>query len=90
MAASNLRFGPHATREVGQDLANMIAQLPASERPTAKIGVFTDPNVSKLPVMQVVEQSLMQEGLNWVMYDKVSVEPTDKSWQVSSLVCEAD
>lgn len=82
MAASNLRFGQHATREVGMDLKNMINQLPAAERSNAKIAVFTDPNVAKLDVMKVVEESLVREGLNWVVYDKVSVEPTDKSWNV--------
>jgi hydroxyacid-oxoacid transhydrogenase len=71
-----------ATREVGQDFTNMLAQLSSSERSQAKIGVFTDPNVAKLPVMKVVEESLMREGLNWVLFDKISVEPTDKSWQV--------
>ncbi|WWC70339.1 uncharacterized protein I206_104289 [Kwoniella pini CBS 10737] len=81
MAASTLRFGPHATREVGMDLSNMIKQLPASDRSQAKIGIFTDPNVVKLPVMEVVEESLMREGLNWVVWDNCSVEPTDKSWQ---------
>jgi hydroxyacid-oxoacid transhydrogenase len=83
MAASNLRFGAYATREVGQDFSNMLSQLPASERSQAKIGVFTDPNVAKLPVMEVVEESLVREGLNWVVWDKCAVEPTDKSWQVS-------
>ncbi|WVR07140.1 hypothetical protein IAU60_004181 [Kwoniella sp. DSM 27419] len=81
MAASTLRFGAGATREVGMDLSNMIRQLPTADRSQAKIGIFTDPNVVKLPVMQVVEQSLMGEGLNWVVWDKCSVEPTDKSWQ---------
>jgi hydroxyacid-oxoacid transhydrogenase len=83
MAASNLRFGSHATREVGMDLANMIKQLPPAERSQAKIGVFTDPNVVKLDVMKVVEESLMREGLNWVVWDQCSVEPTDHSWHVS-------
>ncbi|RSH87483.1 hypothetical protein EHS25_003393 [Saitozyma podzolica] len=83
MAASNLRFGAHATREVGQDFSNMISQLPAAERSGAKIGVFTDPNVAKLPVMEVVEESLVREGLNWVVWDKCAVEPTDKSWQAA-------
>lgn len=82
MAASNLRFGTGVTREVGMDMKNLMSQLPASERSQAKIGVYTDPRVAKLDVMKVVEQSLMQEGLNFVVYDKVSVEPTDKSWRV--------
>ncbi|OCF40490.1 hydroxyacid-oxoacid transhydrogenase [Kwoniella heveanensis CBS 569] len=81
MAASTLRFGAHATREVGMDLSNMIRQLPAADRSQTKIGIFTDPNVVKLPVMEVVEESLMREGLNWVVWDKCAVEPTDKSWQ---------
>ncbi|KAK4685544.1 hydroxyacid-oxoacid transhydrogenase, partial [Tremellales sp. Uapishka_1] len=81
MAASNLRFGNGATREVGQDLSNMISQLPAAQRSAAKIAVFTDPNVSKLHVMKVVEESLGKEGLNYTVFDKVSVEPTDKSWK---------
>ena len=85
MAASNLRFGVGATNEVGQDLSNMIASLPPSERSNAKIGVYTDKTVVKLPVMQKVEASLMREGLNWVMFDKVAVEPTDDSWRVSRL-----
>ncbi|ORY34118.1 putative alcohol dehydrogenase [Naematelia encephala] len=83
MAASNLRFGQYATREVGMDFTNMIHQLPAAERSQAKIGVFTDPNVAKLDVMKVVEESLMREGLNWVVWDKCSVEPTDKSWKAA-------
>ena len=83
MAASNLRFGSGATAEVGMDLSNMIAQLPASERANAKIGVFTDKNVAKLPVMKVVEEALLREGLNFVLWDKCAVEPNDKSWNAA-------
>ena len=64
------------------DFKNMIAQLSGDEKHQAKIGVFTDPNVARLPVMKVVEESLMKEGLNFVIFDKISVEPTDNSWQV--------
>ena len=83
MAASNLRFGQGSTSEVGMDLSNMIAELPTSERANAKIAIFTDKTVSKLPVMKTVEESLLREGLNWVLWDKCAVEPTDKSWNVS-------
>ena len=65
------------------DFKIMIAQLSGDEKHQAKIGVFTDPNVARLPVMKVVEESLMKEGLNFVIFDKISVEPTDNSWQVS-------
>ncbi|ODN79758.1 hypothetical protein L202_03670 [Cryptococcus amylolentus CBS 6039] len=80
MAASTLRFGAHATREVGMDFANLIREMPSVDRSRAKIGVFTDPNVAKLQVMEIVEESLLREGLDFVVFDKVSVEPTDKSW----------
>lgn len=65
------------------DFANLIKEMPAVDRSQAKIGVFTDPNVAKLPVMEIVEESLLREGLDFVVWDKCAVEPTDKSWQVS-------
>jgi hydroxyacid-oxoacid transhydrogenase len=71
------------------DFSNMIAELPASERANAKIAIFTDKTVAKLPVMRVVEESLLKEGLNWVMWDKCAVEPTDKSWQVCKALAKA-
>jgi len=83
MASSTLRFGQGATTEVGMDFSNMIAELPVSERANAKIAIFTDKTVAKLPVMRVVEESLLKEGLNWVLWDKCAVEPTDASWKVS-------
>ncbi|EJD01503.1 iron-containing alcohol dehydrogenase 1 [Fomitiporia mediterranea MF3/22] len=45
VAASNLRFGEGVTLEVGMDLKNMNPR---------KVGVFTDPNVAKLPPMRMV------------------------------------
>ncbi|WOO76607.1 Hydroxyacid-oxoacid transhydrogenase, mitochondrial [Vanrija pseudolonga] len=80
MAASTLRFGTGATREVGMDLRNMINLLPANEQAKAKIAVFTDPNIAKLPVMKTVEQALQQQNLPFVVFDKISVEPTENSW----------
>lgn len=65
------------------DFGNLIKEMPAVDRSQAKIGVFTDPNVAKLPVMEIVEESLLREGLDFVVWDKCAVEPTDKSWQVS-------
>lgn len=80
MAASTLRFGTGATREVGMDLVNMISRLPAAEAKNAKIAVFTDRNIAKLPVMETVARSLQDNNLEYSVFDKVSVEPTDKSW----------
>jgi hydroxyacid-oxoacid transhydrogenase len=80
MAASTLRFGTGVTREVGMDLTNMLARLPAQERANAKIAVFTDPNITKLPVMKTVEQALQKEGHKFAVFDRVAVEPTEDSW----------
>ncbi|BEI87691.1 uncharacterized protein CcaverHIS019_0104090 [Cutaneotrichosporon cavernicola] len=80
MAASTLRFGTGSTREVGMDMTNLINKMPANERGNAKIAVFTDPNIAQLPVMQTVVQALQKEGHNFVVFDKVAVEPTEASW----------
>lgn len=80
MAASTLRFGTGVTREVGMDMSNLINKLPANERANAKIAVFTDPNIAKLPIMETVEQALQKEGHNFVVFQNVAVEPTENSW----------
>ena len=72
LAASNLRFGPGATAEVGQDLAFMKVQ---------KVIVVTDAQVSKLPPMNVLLESLETNNIEYVVYDQVRVEPNEKSFQ---------
>lgn len=56
------------TREVGQDLANIQAK---------NVCIITDPNVVKLKPMSAVLDSLTRNGINYKVYDRVSVEPTD-------------
>lgn len=56
------------TREVGQDLTNMEAK---------NVCVMTDPNVVKLKAMSAVLDSLTRNGINYKVYDRVTVEPTD-------------
>ncbi|KAL5527759.1 hypothetical protein ACEPAG_6560 [Sanghuangporus baumii] len=73
IAASNLRFGDGVTMEVGMDLKNMNPR---------KVGVFTDPNVAKLPPMQMAIESLnSQLDLPYEVYDRVVAEPTEESWR---------
>jgi len=71
MACSNIRYGPGVTQEVGMDLANMKVK---------KVGVFTDQNLIKLPVMKTVLDSLTKSDVNFVLYDDVRVEPTNESF----------
>lgn len=70
MAASNIRFGPGATREVGLDLADWGAR---------RALVVTDPKLSRLAPVEVVRESLAAENVDYQLFDGVRVEPTDKS-----------
>ncbi|XP_074174519.1 hydroxyacid-oxoacid transhydrogenase, mitochondrial isoform X3 [Rhinolophus sinicus] len=71
MAVSNIRYGAGVTKEVGMDLQNMGAK---------NVCLMTDKNLSQLPPVQVVMDSLMKNGINFKVYDNVRVEPTDKSF----------
>ena len=71
MAASNIRFGPGVTREVGMDLADLGAR---------KVLVITDPALSDSMPVQTVLESLDGAGVRFVLYDRVRVEPTDESF----------
>lgn len=70
MAASNIRFGPGVTREIGMDLAELKAQ---------RVMVVTDPNLAKLPPVATVLESLESERIQFELFDRVHVEPTDVS-----------
>ena len=73
LAASNLRFGPGATAEVGQDLAEHFR--------CKRIAIFTDPNIAGLDCMRVLLQSLEENKLDYFVYDQVRIEPNDRSFQ---------
>jgi len=72
MACSNIRYGHGVTSEVGMDMAGLMAK---------KVGVYTDSTLINLPPMKTVLESLTKHGVNFVVYDKVRVEPTDKSFK---------
>jgi hydroxyacid-oxoacid transhydrogenase len=70
MAVSSVRFGAGVTREVGMDLADLGAR---------RVLVIADPIVSGLPPVHVVLESLEQNGIACVLYDRVRIEPSDES-----------
>ncbi|XP_042319350.1 hydroxyacid-oxoacid transhydrogenase, mitochondrial isoform X3 [Sceloporus undulatus] len=72
MAVSNIRYGKGVTKEVGMDLQNMGAR---------KVCVMTDKNLSQLPPVKAVLDSLITNGINFQIYDSVRVEPTDESFR---------
>jgi hydroxyacid-oxoacid transhydrogenase len=77
MAASSIRFGPGATKEIGMDLKNIGAK---------RVCVVTDENVGKLNAMRQVVEALTREGIDFTVFDNVRVEPKDSS-SVDHLLC---
>jgi hydroxyacid-oxoacid transhydrogenase len=71
MAVANIRFGVGVTREVGADLKEISTGLAL---------VITDPVVGRLPPVQTVLQSLEENGVPFVLYDRVRIEPNDESF----------
>ena len=72
LAASNVRFGPGVTREVGMDLVDLGVRTAL---------VVTDPTVARLSPTRTMLASLEEAGVEAVLYDRVRVEPTDVSFR---------
>jgi hydroxyacid-oxoacid transhydrogenase len=72
MATSNVRFGPGVTREVGMDLADLGVR---------RVMVVTDPNLAQMAPVAAVLESLAAEKIDYVLFDRVHVEPTDASFE---------
>lgn len=77
MAASNLRFGPGCTREVGMDLAELGVK---------RTLVVIDPALRSLPVGERVFEALRAAGTSFDVFDGVTVEPTDVSFREATRV----
>ncbi len=74
MATSSIRYGPGVTREVGMDLAQLKVR---------RAMVVTDPNLAGLAPVATVLESLKKEGVQFSLFDQVSVEPTDISMKAA-------
>jgi hydroxyacid-oxoacid transhydrogenase len=71
MDTSSIKFGPGATGEVGADMARLGAR---------RVMVVTDPRLAGGETVAVVLDALRKEGIDAVLYDRVRVEPTDRSF----------
>ena len=80
MATANIRFGQGVTREVGMDLADWGAK---------RAMVVTDPNVATLSPVATVLESLEGEGIEFALFDRARVEPTDGSLQEAIAFAQA-
>ncbi|XP_057327372.1 probable hydroxyacid-oxoacid transhydrogenase, mitochondrial [Microplitis mediator] len=72
MACSTVRYGIGVTRELGMDLANLKSK---------KTCLMTDSNLVNLPPAKTAIDSLTKHKINFDIYDRVRVEPTESSLQ---------
>lgn len=74
MDTSSIKYGPGSTREVGIDMKGLGA---------TRVMVVTDPRVAKLEPVEITMNALKEEGIDAVLFDQSSVEPTDASLQIA-------
>lgn len=74
MACSTVRYGIGVTRELGHDVQNLGGK---------KICLMTDQNLVDLQPVKSAIDSLAKHGIEFEVYDKVRVEPTEESLQDS-------
>ena len=74
MDTSSIKYGPGVTREVGFDMTNYGCR---------RVMVVTDPYLSGTPSVAVTMESLREAGIDAVLYDQSSVEPTDASFKAA-------
>jgi hydroxyacid-oxoacid transhydrogenase len=72
MDTSSIKYGPGVTSEVGHDM---------KELGTRRVMVVTDPNLTKGQSVSVTLEALGHAGIDAVLFDQVSVEPTDVSFK---------
>jgi hydroxyacid-oxoacid transhydrogenase len=79
-AAANIRFGAGITREVGDDLTDLGAR---------RTMVVIDPVMRDSPTGETVLASLKAARVDFDVFDRVVVEPTDASFQEAAAAARA-
>ena len=72
MDTSSIKYGPGVTREVGWDM---------EEQGARRVMVVTDPYMADREPVAVTLEALGKHGIDAVLYDQASVEPTDISFK---------
>ena len=76
-SAANIRFGQGATREVGFDLADMQLK---------RTLLVIDPVLRDLQTGMTVIASLRSAGIDFDVFDGITVEPTDETFRAAAAV----
>ncbi len=72
MDTSSIKYGPGVTREVGWDM---------EEQGARRVMVVTDPGLTENEAVSITLESLRKHGIDAVLFDQSSVEPTDISFK---------
>ena len=72
MDTSGIKYGPGVTREIGWDM---------EEQGSHRVMVVTDANLTESEPVAVTLESLRKHGIDAVLFDQASVEPTDISFK---------
>src|SRR5579871_836166 len=81
ISAANVRFGPGVTREVGMDLRDLGAR---------RTLVLIDPALRAMSVAEAVFEALRAAQIAFEVFDRIAVEPTDRSFQEAIAAATAD
>ena len=73
--ASRITFGRGCIAEVG-DRARALGM--------ARVALFSDANVSRLPIFHTAQRSLREAGIDVVTFTEVEIEPTDQSFKTAA------
>ena len=80
MDTSSIKFGPGATRELGEDMAALGAQ---------RVMLLTDARLAQGESVAVALASLNAAGIDAVVFDAVRVEPSDASFKSAIAFAQA-
>ncbi len=72
MDTSSIKYGTGVTREIGFDLEEFGCR---------RVMVVTDPGLTKSQPVGVTMEALRERGIDAVLYDRVQIEPTDRSFR---------
>ncbi len=74
MESSAIKFGPGATREIGDDV---------QVRGCRRVMLLTDPRLTDGPIMDTARVALDDAGVEYDIFDDIYVEPTDYSFRAA-------